>query len=390
VLLASQFVFESTDRLDFRLGRYLTQEGVEVVMLAPSSVTNSEIVDGIKVYLFKTTPILRNLSKTVFRARYILDMFIQSLAVVKKERIDLLNAFFAIPPGLAMALCKAVTGRPLILSASGADIGVVKEIEYGFRLDPIANKWINFVLKKSDQIIVPSYRFQELAKHAGANTTRTSVIPWGVNLHRFHFMEKKDRYSTIRAKFNIQLKEKIILSLCRHAPVKGLDVLLYAMPIILQKYPNVKLVLAGSGKETAKLQVITKILQINHKVVFAGYVQGEEKLQLLATTDLFVQPSLSDGFAISVLEAMASGIPVVITDKVGLADYIKNGSCGLIVKSGNPEMLANAIIKLLLDDHLRLKLGERAKVKAEEFKWDTIIKRIICVYDNVLELSSQR
>jgi glycosyltransferase involved in cell wall biosynthesis len=387
VLLASQSFAEKTDRLDrldFRLAMHLKRRGIEVVILVPSSASTSKTAGGLKIYLFKPTPIVRSISRRVLKGSYIIDMFIRSLPLIKKENIDLLYAFFAIPPGVAMAICKKVTGRPLVLNVTGADIGIAKEIKYGFRLDPVANRLVNLVLKNTDQIIVPSHRFKELAIIAGADRKRITVIPWGVSLEKFPFVEKELREPLMIKKFNLKPKDRVILSLCRHARVKGLDYLLYAMPRILHEYPNVKLVLAGLGKETERLKDLAKNLKIEHNVIFPGYVRGEEKLKLLAAADIFVQPSLSDAFPVSALEAMASGKPFVITDKVGLADFLKNEECGLIVKSGNAKTLADAILKLLSDDNLRFRLGEKARRKAEEFAWDKIIRRVISVYHKAI------
>lgn len=382
--MASQFFLKSTDRLDFRLAKHLKRVGVEVVVLVPSTVNASKIVDGLKVYLFKPTPIIRSFSSTVLKASYIVDMFTRSLTLVKKENIDLLYAFFAIPPGVAMALCKKATGRPLVICVTGADVSIVREIKYGFRLSPIANRLVNYVLKNTDQVIVPSHLFEELAVMAGANRKRISVIPWGVNLEKFLFIEKGAREPLIRNKLNLNPKDRIILSLCRHALVKGLNYLLYAMPRILHEHPNAKLILAGLGKETEKLKDIAKNLKIDQNVIFPGYVRGEKKLKLFAIADIFVQPSLSDAFALSALEAMAGGKPIIVTDRVGLSDFLRNGECGFIVKPGNPDTLADAILRLLSDDNLRLRLGKKAKRKAEEFDWNKITKKVADVYHKAL------
>lgn len=379
VLMASQFFVKFTERLDFRLAMQLKRKGVETIMLFPSSANKTTIVNGLRVYCFKPKPIVRSISSGVLKGSYVLDMFQKSLSIVKKEKIDLLHAFFAIPPGLAMMLCKKFTARPLVLSVSGADVGIVEEITYGLRLDPLANKLINLALRSSDQIVVPSYRFKELAVLAGATEKRATIIPWGVDLEEFQQEGKKLNEST-----KTTSEERIITSLCRHTRVKGLNYLLHAMPRILQEYPNVKLVLAGLGKQTEKLKGVAKNLKIDQNVAFPGYVFGEEKRRLLAISDIFVQPSLSDGFAISVLEALANGKPVVITDKVGLSDFLKDGECGFIVESGNAEVLAEAILRLLSDDNLRLKLGKRARKKAEEFRWDKITKEIVEMYYKAL------
>jgi len=388
VLVATQFFLKDIDRfdrVDFELAKHLEREGIEVVILGPSSVNGSRIVDGLEFYFFKSTPIVRSVSSRVLRGSYIADMFTRSLTIVKKEGIDLLCAYFAFPPGVAMALCKKATGRPLVTCVTGAEVGIVKEIEYGFRLDPVTNRLVNCVLKNTDQVIVPSHLFEELTIMAGASKKRITVIPWGANLEKLRVIEKEMHEQSIRDKLNLNPNDKLVLSLCRHARVKGLNYLLYAMPRILHEHPNVKLVIAGMGRETERLKNIAKNLKIDHNVIFPGFVRGEEKFELMATADIFVQPSLSDAFAVSALEAMAVGRPVIITDRVGLAGFLKNEECGLIVKPSNSDSLADAILKLLSDDNLRLRLGDKARKKAEEFDWNKITRKVVEVYHKALD-----
>lgn len=81
---------------------------------------------------------------------------------------------------------------------------------------------------------------------------------------------------------------------------------------------------------------------------------------------------------------MAGGKPIIITDRVGLADFLKNGECGFIVEPSNPASLTDAISKLLSDDNLRLRLGENASRKAKEFGWNKITKSVMDVYHKAL------
>lgn len=383
LLATQQILLGDTDRPELELARHLKSEGIEVSILAPSLVSGSRLVDGIKVYLFEPTPLLRSLSRRVLMGGYTLDMFIKSFTLVKKKKVDLLHAFFSIPPGVALAFCKKPTSRPLVTTVTGAGIGMVKEIRYGFRWKPIPNALINFALKNSDQIIVPSPFFEELTTMAGAERKKITVIPFGVNLENFRIPEKRVRES-LRSRFNLVAEDRVVLSLCRHARVKGLNYLLYAMTRVLREHPNVKLVLAGSGKETENLKVIAKNLKIDQNVVFPGFVLGKRKTELLATADIFVQPSLSDAFSLSALEAMASGKPVIMTNRVGLAGFLRNGECGFIVKPSNSDALAEAMLRLLSDDGLRLRLGENARRKAEEFDWNEITKKAAEVYYKAL------
>jgi len=385
VLLASQYFQRYTDRFDFRLAMYLKREGVEVNLLVPSLSNETRIINGLKVYCFKPTPAVRFISGQILKGSYILDMFKKSLTIVKKESIDLLQAFFAIPPGLAMVFSKKANGRPMILNVTGDDVSVERQITYGYRLDPIANRLINFVLRNTDQVIVPSYRFEKLTVLAGAHKERITVIPWGVDLNTLRHVESSSEEPSAKARLIASPNEAVIISMCRHTRVKGLKYLLYAMPRILAKYPNVKLVLAGSGKETQRLRNTSDDLKIARNVIFPGYVRGLDKMKLLERSDVFVQPSLSDAFPLSALEAMAIGKPIIITNKVGLADFLKNGECGFTVNSGNSEMLADAILKLLEDNNLRSRLGENAREKAKEFSLDRTAKKILNVYHKALQ-----
>jgi len=125
-------------------------------------------------------------------------------------------------------------------------------------------------------------------------------------------------------------------------------------------------------------------LKISDKVLFTGPLYGQEKLQAYVDADVYVLPSVYEIFGITVLEALACGIPVIVTDRCGLADLI-NDQAGLVV-SYSKEQLRSALRRMLDDDKMRLQFGERGKLLvSEKFNWEKIAEQVEIVYKEILE-----
>jgi glycosyltransferase involved in cell wall biosynthesis len=116
-------------------------------------------------------------------------------------------------------------------------------------------------------------------------------------------------------------------------------------------------------------------------IYFLGRVPKNDLVYAYLSADIFVFPSLRKGLPLSVLEAMACGLPVVGFDVPGMNDVIVNGENGLLVPARDPKALANAVLALLNDEDLRRELGQKArKLVVEKYNWDTVISKIEKIY----------
>ena len=147
-----------------------------------------------------------------------------------------------------------------------------------------------------------------------------------------------------------------ILFLARIIREKGIYEILEAFSLIQSKHPTVELVVAGDGRELNNVKSFTRERNI-HNVTFAGYIKDEEKRRRFYEAHIFCLPSYAEGCPVSVIEAMAYGLPVVTRPVGGVVDFFKNESHGFISESLDPNVLAGHIEKLLVDKNLYEKIS---------------------------------
>ncbi|MFC2067515.1 glycosyltransferase family 4 protein [Chloroflexota bacterium] len=166
---------------------------------------------------------------------------------------------------------------------------------------------------------------------------------------------------------------------------KGLKYLLQAYKIVKKEVPNSRLIITGPGTRLRKKyekQVISDGLK---DVVFTGYVSHEELPRYYKTADIFCTPATGwESFGIVLLEAMATGKPLIASNISGYANLINHGVEGLLVPPRDERGLAQALYSLMTDESLRQQMGARGRLKAEEHSWERIAHRIFNYYTSVL------
>ena len=172
----------------------------------------------------------------------------------------------------------------------------------------------------------------------------------------------------------------------RLSPEKGQNVLLQALPSVLAAFPQAACVLAGEGPARAALEAEARRLGIGDRVVFLGL--RRDVPMVLAALDLFVQPSIYEGFGLSLLEAMAAGLPVVASRVGGIPELIEDGRTGLLVPPQDPMALAGAVVRLLGDSEGARRLGEAAASRSRErFSLGRVADRVDALYRNILAMA---
>lgn len=176
--------------------------------------------------------------------------------------------------------------------------------------------------------------------------------------------------------------ETYALFLGRLSWKKGLEPLVQSLALA----PGVQLVVAGNDEEGARprLEALAARAGVASRVRFTGYVEGARKRQLLEGAALLALPSLSENFGNVVLEAMAAGVPVVVTPQVGAADLVANARAGLVV-AGEPRALGEAIAAIAHNADSRARMGANARAAARELSWDRIAARMEEGYRAALE-----
>jgi colanic acid/amylovoran biosynthesis glycosyltransferase len=153
----------------------------------------------------------------------------------------------------------------------------------------------------------------------------------------------------------------------RLAPEKSHFVLIRALKMLSDRGYDLELRLAGNGPSKAQLEALTKQLDLEHQIHFLGFLSENEIIDELQRSDVFVLPSFVEGVPVSVMEAMAIGVPVIATNIAGTSELIKNGETGLLIRPSDPEALADAVVRMIDDYDFRKRSAElgRKKVEAE-------------------------
>ncbi len=191
---------------------------------------------------------------------------------------------------------------------------------------------------------------------------------------------------SLRDALGIPVKAHVLGSVGRLDPIKNQAMMLRVLKQLLEKYPDTFLVLVGDGPERENLQELTRRLKLTSRVIFAGY-QADPQLYY-GIMDIFLLTSHSEGTAMTLLEAMAAGLPCVVTDAGGNAEIIENDGTGLVVPRGCEEDLANRITRLLADNANMSKFGEAARQRFEkEFTAKKMTRSYETLYDTAGRLN---
>ncbi len=194
-------------------------------------------------------------------------------------------------------------------------------------------------------------------------------------------VEDSKRVSSLKEKYGIQSTDKILFTLCRLSSkerYKGYDKVIRSLPQILLEQPNLKYILAGSFDEDEKkyLDNIIKEMGVSDVVIFTGFVSNEDLVAHFLISDLYIMPSIKEGFGIVFVEAMCYGLPVIAGNRDGSVDALLNGELGLLIDPLDVDEITNAI-KIVLDN--KDKYIPSRNIMMENFSYE--------VYKNKLHLA---
>jgi glycosyltransferase involved in cell wall biosynthesis/cellulose synthase/poly-beta-1,6-N-acetylglucosamine synthase-like glycosyltransferase len=163
----------------------------------------------------------------------------------------------------------------------------------------------------------------------------------------------------------------------RLMPYKNVDVLINAFEKVVKSVPNARLIIAGRGRISDSLKDLCVKLNISDSVEFKGFVDENEKREILAKSWMLVQPSSFEGWGITVTEANASSTPVIASDTAGLRDSILDGQTGVLVKTGDVNEMSRVMVALTEMDGFRSRISQNAYLWAQKFSWDDSAQKLL-------------
>jgi len=234
-----------------------------------------------------------------------------------------------------------------------------------------------------DKIItVSNFLKEELIHRYLVPEDRIQVIYNGVDITRFNPCVSGQN---IRTRYNLR-NDPVVLYFGRLAPYKGINYLLKAIPLVLKQVPQAKFLIGGAARyDVPDLRNLVKSLQIEHTLIFTGFVPDNEVPSMYAACDVFCYPSLWEGFGLTPAEAQATGKPVVAFNMSAIPEVVQNKQTGLLAEPRNVQSLANSLISLLLNRKKRLEMGVNARKRVIKlFSWETATEKTLQAYREVL------
>ncbi len=278
----------------------------------------------------------------------------QAWWLIRSIEPDIINAHYITLNGY---LCVFNRFHPLVLTAWGSDIWIDPKKNFLLKI------LTKYTLKKADCITCDGDNIKEEIARLGDSHNKIKIICFGTDIKKF-YPNKKNKELKRALEIN---NSPIVISLRNLKPIYDVGSLIKAIPLILKEVPEAKFIVAGRGSQEAELKQLAKSLGVSDSIRFAGFISNDELPQYIALADVYVSTSLSDGgIAASTAEAMACGLPVVITDFGDNRKWVEDGLNGFIVPLKDPEALAEKIIYLLKNEDIRKEFGERNRKIIEE------------------------
>jgi len=355
-----------TEKAVYELGRQLVRKGcyVTVVTLNTDRAEEHSQVEGINIYRLPAVPVTNLLGAQLtlspaapFRVTRIVER-------VRPDIVHAHNLYFQLT--MIAPLIKRLIHVPLVTT-----LHLPKMMYNRFLLDSLISIYQrvvgDLIIRSSDRLIAVG---QSVMKHAiadlGASSSKIAIIPNGVD-------------TTVYLPSDPKGKDIIVTFIGRLIGNKGPHFLVEAASDVLKDFPEVRFYIIGDGP--LKDELIKKVTFLKMKDRFHFFGSVPDVLPFLRETTVFVRPSLTEGMSLTVLEAMACGLPVVVSNVEGNAEIVENRVNGYLVTPANSKALAEAIIFLLSNPGSASAIGKNARKTAERFyDWERIAEQTLKVY----------
>jgi len=289
--------------------------------------------------------------------------------LLRRTDYDLVHAFFGFPTGW---LCYKTAGRlPYIISLRGSDVpgyNIRLGLDYKLTAGLFRKIWSSAAM-----VVANSSGLRNLALQFMPSLDIT-VIPNGIDTEKFYPSDNKNLRKPMR-----------LLTVSRLIERKRIDILIKAVRRAKELGIDVTLNIAGEGNLGGTLQRLSRELDVSDKIFFLGRIAAEKMPEIYRDNDVFVMSSAHEGMSNAMLEAMASGLPVITTRCEGADELIERN--GIIIEQAGIEPIAEAIKKLADDPDRYEQMSIGARTKAEQFTWKNAANDYLVCYRKILDVT---
>jgi phosphatidyl-myo-inositol dimannoside synthase len=298
--------------------------------------------------------------------RYSWHSFLLARKLYRQQRYQLCFAWSAVPAGaVAYALYREFS-LPYLVWVSGPDIpGFERRYRY---LYPLLLPLLRRVWKAARVTIVKCQGEADMI-HRYEPHLPLHIIPNGVDRSTFKSPERHTHQGPLR-----------VICVARLIERKGQHHLLQAARQLLEEGIDLQVSLVGTGDSLSEFQNLAADLHITHRVSFSGYVAREDLPEHFSKADVFVLPSFNEGMSLAALEALSSGLPLLLTRTGGTEWLVKDGFNGYSFDWGNVDSLAQCLRKLATNRHLLVEMGRASHQLASHYEWNKISSRYLDLF----------
>jgi 1,2-diacylglycerol 3-alpha-glucosyltransferase len=358
-----------------RFARLLQDKGHHVVFIA-ARLKEHPVHDehyGIKTYRFRSLPLPKSGG---WRLAF------PTIGEVKKvlldEQINVVHIVLPMSGGFIAVKAARSLGIKIVAHSHSQPENLFMEAPKFSRpfLDRAWNMYLAWLYSKAESIIYPSKLAHKILHNLTPKGTPSTVISNGINTLDFCPTDVGDFHE----RFQIPKDTVNMVFVGRLFPEKSVDTLIEAVPHIIEVHPKTHIMIVGGGHLRPKLEALVKKLGVQKYVTFLGFVSDEDKLFAYNASDIFVLPSFAELEGMVVLEAMACGKPIIISDAEMSASRHFVDENGFLFKTANPKDLAAKALRLITDIDLRNKMGSASLKKSKEYDIHRSVELLEGVY----------
>lgn len=350
------------------LNKALVKKGIDVTVYATNAGLRNDVlvdqevdVEGVRVTYFSFAKLLEFTGTTGWQ--FSLKMTKALKSELKKFDLVHIHAVWNYPTAVATYYCMKYD-IPYIIAPRGTLYPETIRKYYWKKL-PYYYLLAKRFMESAAAIHYTTHDELEKCHKSLGFKNKAMVIPNGIDVSEYNNLPGRD---VLEERYPVLKGKKVILFLGRLNWKKGLDILIKAYSKLTESRDDLHLLIVGNDNGGYKKRVMSWIngCGIDHKVTFTGMLKGSDKLAVLAGSDIFVLPSYSENFGMAVVEAMASGLPVVISNKVGIYREVEKHKAGVVVEC-EPESLYRGIKYVLGDENFAKELSINGRRLAENY-----------------------
>ncbi len=325
-------------------------------------------------------------TNSLSKLNFIFDAFRLSKSIIRREKVDLITTQDPFGTGLVGVWLKKKFGIPLEIQNHSNFIDNfdwINEKPLFFRFLNLLAK--RFVLPRGNRFRVLNTQELKIYKQNGFSEKLIQIIPTPVNLNNFlDFRISETDRRRINESHKINEESKVLIWVGRPVKFKKIKFLIDVFLNVQKRLNNVILMLVGDLNLMSTRE--RKYLEENQEkgIIAPGQISHQDLPAYYAISDVYVHTSIYEGFGKSIVEAMASGLPVVVSQTQGPTDFIRNRENGFIIKDRNPEIFGDVIIEILNNKNLKTRISKRARTFASvHFRRDKSIDKIVNLWRNM-------